>query len=143
MEYILMSIFGGGICDWQDISQTEYDWGDIIEQAKHTKGVEFLEDLNINDLYKAILDLALEELQEEITRYIKNNYSIEEKDVFDKLSKIDCTDTEQWDIWCNCLDTHLMFIGDSELAEVLSAHLQYNIDKISDKIGFTYINLNI
>lgn len=143
MEYILMSIFGGGMCDWQDIGQTEYDWDDIIEHAKYTKGVEFLEDLNINDLYGAILELALEELQEEITRYIKNNYSAEEKDIFDKLSQIDCTDTEQWEIWCNCLDTHLMFIGDSELAEVLSAHLQYNIDKISDKIGFTYINLNI
>lgn len=143
MEYILMSIFGGGTLDWQDIGQTEYDWDDIIEHAKYTKGVEFLEDLNINDLYGAILELALEELQEEITRYIKNNYSAEEKDIFDKLSQIDCTDTEQWEIWCNCLDTHLMFIGNSELAEVLSAHLQYNIDKISDKIGFTYINLNI
>lgn len=143
MEYILMSIFGGGTLDWQDIGQTEYDWDDIIEHAKYTKGVEFLEDLNINDLYGAILELALEELQEEITRYIKNNYSAEEKDIFDKLSRIDCTDTEQWEIWCNCLDTHLMFIGNSELAEVLSAHLQYNIDKISDKIGFTEINLNI
>jgi hypothetical protein len=143
MEYILMSIFGGGICDWQDIAETEYSWDDIFEQAKDTKGVELLEDLNINDLYGAVLELALQELQEEINRYIKNNYSEQEKDIFEKLKQIDCTDTEQWDIWCNCLDTHLSFVGDSELAEVLSAHLQYNIDKISDKIGFTYIDLNI
>lgn len=143
MEYILMSIFGGGICDWQDIAETEYDWDDIFEQAKDIKGVELLEDLNINDLYGAVLELALEELQEEINDYIKNNYSEEEKDIFDKLKEIDCTDTEQWEIWCNCLDTHLMFIGDEELAENLSNCLQQTIDKISDKIGFTYINLNI
>lgn len=143
MEYILMSIFGGGICDWQDIAETEYSWDDIFEQAKYECNTEDIENLDINDLYRAVLDLALEELQEEINDYIKNNYSEEEKDIFDKLKEIDCTDTEQWEIWCNCLDTHLMFIGNSELAEVLSAHLQYNIDKISDKIGFTYINLNI
>ena len=143
MEYILMSIFGGGTADWQDIGQTEYDWDDILEKAKDIDGVEYLENLNINDLYYAILELALQELQEEINRYIKNNYSEEEKEDFEKLKQIDCTDTEQWDIWCNCLDTHLSFVGDSELAEVLSAHLQYNIDKISDKIGFTYIDLNI
>ena len=143
MEYILMSIFGGGICDWQDIAETEYSWDDIFEQAKDIKGVELLEDLNINDLYGAVLELALEELQEEINDYIKNNYSEEEKDIFDKLKEIDCTDTEQWEIWCNCLDTHLMFIGDEELAIALSSCLQQTIDKISDKIGFTYINLNI
>ena len=143
MEYILMSIFGGGICDWQDIAETEYDWDDIFEQAKDTNGTEILEELDINDLYRAVLELALGELQEEINDYIKNNYSAEEKDIFDKLSQIDCTDTEQWEIWCNCLDTHLMFIGNSELAENLSNCLQQTIDKISDKIGFTYINLNI
>ena len=143
MEYILMSIFGGGMCDWQDIAETEYSWDDIFEQAKDTNGTEILEELDINDLYRAVLELALEELQEEINDYIKNNYSEEEKDIFDKLKQIDCTDTEQWDIWCNCLDTRLTFVGDRELAENLSNCLQQTIDKISDKIGFTYINLNI
>lgn len=75
MEYILMSIFGGGICDWQDIAKTEYDWDDIFTQAKYIRGTESLEDLDINDLYGAILELALEELQYEIDDYIKNNYS--------------------------------------------------------------------
>ena len=83
MEYILMSIFGGGICDWQDITKTEYNWDDIFEQAKDTNGTENLEELDINDLYRAVLELALEELQEEINDYIKNNYSEEEKDIFD------------------------------------------------------------
>lgn len=143
MEYILMSIFGGRICDWQDIAETEYEWNDIFAQAKNTKGVELLENLDINDLYRAILELALEELQYEIDDYIENNYSEQEKDIFDKLKQINCTDTEQWDIYCNCLDTHLIFLGDSELAENLSNCLQQTIDEISDKIGFTYINLNI
>ena len=143
MEYILMSIFGGGTLDWQDIAQTEYDWDDIFEQAKDTNGTENLEELDINDLYRAVLELALEELQEEINDYIKNNYSEEEKEDFEKLKQIDCTDTEQWDIWCNCLDTRLTFVGDRELAENLSNCLQQTIDKISDKIGFTEINLNI
>ena len=143
MEYILMSIFGGGTLDWQDIAETEYDWDDIFEQAKDTNGTENLEELDINDLYRAVLELALEELQEEINDYIKNNYSEEEKEDFEKLKQIDCTDTEQWDIWCNCLDTGLTFVGDRELAENLSNCLQQTIDKISDKIGFTEINLNI
>lgn len=143
MEYILMSIFGGGILDWQDIAETEYDWDDIIEQAKYNVGTDYIDILTINDLYEAVLDLALEELQQEITYYIKNNYSSEEKDIFAKLSEIDCKDREQWQVWCNCLDTHLTFIGDEELAIALSSCLQQSIDKISDKIGFTYINLNI
>ena len=143
MEYILMSIFGGGTLDWQDIAETEYSWDDIFEQAKYECNTENIENLDINDLYRAVLDLALEELQEEINDYIKNNYSEEEKDIFDKLKQIDCTDTEQWDIWCNCLDTRLTFVGDRELAENLSNCLQQTIDKISDKIGFTEINLNI
>lgn len=143
MEYILMSIFGGGTLDWQDIAETEYDWDDIFEQAKDTNGTENLEELDINDLYRAVLELALEELQEEINDYIKNNYSEEEKDIFDKLKQIDCKNLWQWDIWCNCLDTRLTFVGDRELAENLSNCLQQTIDKISDKIGFTEIDLNI
>ena len=143
MEYILMSIFGGGICDWQDITKTEYNWDDIFEQAKDTNGTENLEELDINDLYRAVLELALEELQEEINDYIKNNYSEEEKDIFDELKQIDCKNLWQWDIWCNCLDTRLTFVGDRELAENLSNCLQQTIDKISDKIGFTEIDLNI
>ena len=143
MEYILMSIFGGGTLDWQDIAETEYSWDDIFEQAKDTNGTEILEELDINDLYRAVLELALEELQEEINDYIKNNYSEEEKDIFDKLKQIDCKNLWQWDIWCNCLDTRLTFVGDRELAENLSNCLQQTIDKISDKIGFTEIDLNI
>ena len=143
MEYILMSIFGGGICDWQDIAETEYSWDDIFEQAKYECNTENIENLDINDLYRAVLDLALEELQEEINDYIKNNYSEEEKDIFDKLKQIDCKNLWQWDIWCNSLDTRLTFVGDRELAENLSNCLQQTIDKISDKIGFTEINLNI
>ena len=143
MEYILMSIFGGGTLDWQDIAETKYDWDDIFEQAKDTNGTENLEELDINDLYRAVLELALEELQEEINDYIKNNYSEEEKDIFDKLKQIDCKNLWQWDIWCNCLDTRLTFVGDRELAENLSNCLQQTIDKISDKIGFTEIDLNI
>ena len=34
MEYILISLFGGGTADWQDISKTNYDWEDIFDRAK-------------------------------------------------------------------------------------------------------------
>lgn len=145
MEYILIELFGGGILDWEDIANTQYDWGDIIETAKYNNGEDNIELLNINDFYYAILELALEELQREISDYIKNNYSEKEKDVFEQLREIDCNinNVEQWDIFCNCLDTHITFVGNRELAENLSSCLQQTIDRISDKIGFTYINLDI
>lgn len=144
MEYVLIALFGGGTLDWEDITNTEYCWRDIIETAKYECGTD-IENLDINDFYYAILILALEELQQEINEYIENNYSEKEKDVFEKLKKIDCdiNNTEQWDIFCNCLDTHIIFVGDTEIAKALSSTLQEIVDRISDKIGFTYINLDI
>lgn len=147
VEYILMAMFGGGIADWQDIAQTEYDWEEIFDKAKELEYTHYIENLNINNLYCAILNLALEELQKEINNYIKEYENKElkdwEKEDLELLKQIDCTDNTQWQVWCNCLDTHLRFIGNEKIAEALYGNLEFKINRISDKIGFAYVDLGI
>lgn len=136
MEYILMSLFGGGICDWQDIAQTEYDWDEIFERARYRWGF----DITINCLYETILDMALDDLNDLIEDYIAKAETEEEKEIAEKLNKIVIED--DFDVWCNCLDTHCNFMGDTEIADIITDLFEDEIKEIDEKIGFTYIDFN-
>ena len=135
MEYILMSLFGGGICDWQDIAQTKYDWGEIFERAKERYGF----DVDINCLYETILNMALEDLNDLIEDYIAEANTEEEKTIAEQLEKVNIED--DFDIWCNYLDTHLNFMGNEEIGKIMQDTFADKIDEINNKIGFTYINI--
>lgn len=131
MENILISLFGGGILDWRDISQTNYDWEDIFDRAKNDFNFD---NADINTLYFVILEMALEELKDKM------------EEIADECSKEfqDCARNieEYFNIYTNCLDTHIRFNGSEELAEEIQEKLEDEIDDIDHNIGFTYINFN-
>lgn len=128
MEYILMALFGGGVADWKDIGATFYDWEDIFDKAKEEYDFE---NVNINTLYEIILRMALEKLQEEM-----ENISYECSEEFQECAK---NIEDYFDIYTNCLDTHIRFNGEEELAEEIQEKLEDEIDQINHDIAFTYI----
>lgn len=129
MENILISLFGGGILDWQDISKTEYEWGEIFERARIDFGMK---NIDINTLYQIILEIALEELA-----LAMQEYSGEKSEDFENCS-LDIY--SYFEIYTNYLDTRLYYIGeDEELAEEIQKKMRGKIEEIEDKIGFTYI----
>lgn len=132
MEWILMALFGGGTLDWQDIGQTEYDWEEIFERARMDFGME---NVNINTLYQIILEIALEELALAMCEY-KGETSEDFKNCSGDIYSY-------FDIWCNCLDTKLTYIGENELlGKEIQDKMADKIEEINDKIGFTYINFD-
>lgn len=141
MEYILINLFGGGTLDWEDIGQTEYDWADIIDIMK-TYISNDMGNWEINNFYWAVIYFGLIELNNTVDNFITENKN--NKDIQDDIELLQSLDIdEDFDIYCNCLDTHCTFIGDEELGEVLVKYFQDDIDKIDNSIGFTYIEMNL
>ena len=128
MVYILMALFGGGVADWEDIGATYYDWEDIFDKAKEEYDFE---NVNINTLYEIILRIALEKLQEEM-----ENVADECSEEFQDCAK---NIEDYFDIYTNCLDTHIRFNGEEELADEIQEKLEDEIDQINHDIGFAYI----
>lgn len=134
VENILISMFGGGTADWNDIAQTEYDWQEILSVAEDMS----YKSLQINDLYYAILTMARDELLDSIEEYVENANTKEEIVLAKQLEKISIDD---FDLWANCLDTRIAFIGTDDQAEIIKDLFETKIDEINDKIGFTYIRM--
>lgn len=129
MENILISLFGGGILDWQDISKTQYKWEEIFERARIDFGMK---NIDINTLYQIILEIALEELA-----LAMQEYSGEKSEDFENCS-LDIY--SYFEICTNYLNTSLYYIGeDEELAEEIQKKMRGKIEEIEDRIGFTYI----
>ena len=128
MEYILMAVFGGGVADWNDIASTYYDWEDIFDRAKSDYDFENVE---INTLYSIVLEIALDKLQEEMQNYVG-----ETSEEFQDCAK---NIKDYFEIFANCLDTHLWFRGSEELGEEIQEKLEEEIDQINHDIAFTYI----
>lgn len=117
MEYILINLFGGGTLDWEDIGQTEYDWADIIDIMK-TYISNDMENWEINNFYWAVIYFGLIELNNTVDNFITENKN--NKDIQDDIELLQSLDIdEDFDIYCNCLDTHCTFIGDEELERFL------------------------
>ena len=133
MEEILMATYGGGIADWNDIAQTKYNWSEILERAKNRY---YGEEIDINDLYETILNMAIEEFNDIVEEYKMNKDN--DIDYIGQLEEINVLNS--FDIWCNCLDTRIKFIGDKQDIELLQGLFEKEIEKINEKIGFTYID---
>ena len=128
MEYILISLFGGGTADWQHISQTNYDWEDIFDRAKENYNFD---NIDMCQLYETILEMALEELQEKMQE-IAEDCSEE----FQECAE-DILDNFEFNI--NFLYTGLYFCGSEELAEEIQEKLEDELNDINYKIGFADI----
>ena len=143
IESILMALFGGGTADWSDIANTEYNWEDIFELLKEKYGS--LDNVDINNIYTTIMEMGQIDFMAMIDEYIKENKDNKDKEVkriVEKLSYFDFQDEKNWTIYANCLDSHLyLYVDDTEIYDILNDYLEDEIEKINDKIGFTYINI--
>ena len=143
IESILMALFGGGYGDWNDIANTEYDWENIFELLKEKYGS--LDNVDINNIYTTIMEMGQIDFMAMIDEYIKENKDNKDKEVkriVEKLSYFDFQDEKNWTIYANCLDSHLyLYVDDTEIYDILNDYLEDEIEKINDKIGFTYINI--
>ena len=143
IESILMALFGGGYGDWNDIANTEYDWENIFELLKEKYGS--LDNVDINNIYTTIMEMGQTDFITMIDEYIeknKDNTNKEVKRIVEKLSYFDFQDEKNWTIYANCLDSHLyLYVDDTEIYDILNDYLEDEIEKINDKIGFTYIDI--
>lgn len=143
IESILMALFGGGYGDWNDIANTEYDWENIFELLKEKYGS--LDNIDINNIYTTIMEMGQIDFMAMIDEYIKENKDNKDKEVkriVEKLSYFDFQDEKNWTIYANCLDSHLyLYVDDTEIYDILNDYLEDEIEKINDKIGFTYIDI--
>lgn len=137
MEYILIELFGGGSADWYDIADTDYLWCDIFETAKNFKDTYDIEDLSINDLYFAICYMGVNELLDAIEKYCNSANTKEEIALAKQIEDISMEDFE---IYVNCLDTHIRYVGEN--GEIIQEIFYNEINNINHRIGFTYINFN-
>lgn len=143
MELILIALFGGGYRDWNDIANTEYDWEDIFKELK----IEFrdLERVDINDIYTIIMGKGKWDFIKMVNDFIIENKNTEDKDLkqaIEKLKDFDFDNDEIWFIYANYLDSHIYLkIEDTEIIDILNNYLEDEIEKINNKIGFTYINI--
>ena len=129
-EYILRSFFSGGSLDWSMVAKTNYEWTDIVEHL-HYNFIDTMVD--INDIIWAIFDMAiidLYKLAEEKRKELKHN------DFYKIL--IDNFET-YFDIYTNCIDSHLMFIGTETEKLMFKQMFSTEIEIINNKIGFTEI----
>lgn len=142
IESILMALFGGGCIDWDNLAETDYDWDNIFELLKERYGS--LEDVEINDIYETILNMGKANFISMINKFIKDNKDSNNENVkriVSKLQDFDFEDEENsWYIMANCLDSHIqLLVDDTELYDILNDYFADEIEKINDKIGFTYI----
>lgn len=133
MERILMALFGGGTLDWKDISRTNYDWDEIFSRLKDEYGYDF-KNVDINTIYREILEMALEDIEE-----MFENCSDEK---FKHYLECNVKVREDFDIYTNCLDTHIIWVGDQYIGEKISEFFKEEIEEINNKIGFTYIDFD-
>ena len=143
IESILMALFGGGYGDWNDIANTEYDWENIFELLKEKYGS--LDNVDINNIYTTIMEMGQIDFMAMIDEYIKENKDNKDKEVkrmVEKLSYFDFQDEKNWTIYANCLDSHIyLYVDDTEIYDILNDYLEDEIEKINDKIGLTYIDI--
>ena len=128
MEYILMALFDGGTLEWQGIGKSEYEWEEIFVRAK----IDFdFKEIDINTLYQIILEIAIEELAMAMQNYEGETSEEFKNCAYDIYS--------YFEIYCNCIDTHLNYIDTEKLGKEIQEKMADKIDEINEKIGFTYI----
>ena len=135
MEKILIALFGGGTLDWEDISRTNYDWGKIFSRLKDEYGYgNDFRNVDINTIYREILEMALEDIEE-----MFENCSDEK---FKHYLECNVKVQEDFEIYANCLNSYLIWMGDQYIGEKISEFFKDEIEEINNKIGFTYIDFD-
>lgn len=118
MEDLLTAILDCGYADLQMLFDSKYDMYDIVEYAKDN--LDFGNNLDINILIQAIIEMALGEIQD----------YIDEKDLEVRL--------EIWDdidIFSNYIDTHVYIYEDK--IDAYKRYVPEIFDMFEEKTGLT------
>ena len=136
-HFIVDLLEGNGYLDLEELQKTTYDMNDLVDYVIDYFGED---ELCIESLQMAVLNMAKEELIQEIAKFMQKNADMTE--IIEKISEIgfDCDDL--YELYANGLDNKFtLIVGDDETIEFIKTYLGNIIDEISKHIGFTSIEL--
>lgn len=155
---ILITLFGGGIADYDMLDKCNYEFEDILYYVKHFTSIE---DMDFNDILLGAIDLYRGNLEKAIDKrktkiqdniqYLKNKISccaydkydeMQLQDYYDDLKKIDeLYPFEDIEYNTNYLDTSMWFVDDDK-KEIYTKLLADEINEENEKIGFCELDLD-
>lgn len=155
---ILMTLFGGGIADYDMLEKCEYDFEDILSYIDSFCSREEMDFnsilLGAIDLYRSNLENAIENKKaemEENLKYLENRLDyvaygktdLMEIEVaradLEKIEKLYPFDDIEYNT--NYLDTQI-WVADDEIKAIYKEFLSKEVDKENEKIGFCELDLD-
>lgn len=157
-EDILMTLFGGGIADYDMLEKCEYDFEDILSYIDSFCSREEMDFnsilLGAIDLYRSNLEKAIENKKRELEdnwKYLENELEIcgygkreimeieSVKADLEKLEKLYPFDDIEYNT--NYLDTQI-WVADDEIKAIYKEFLSKEVDEENEKIGFCELDLD-
>lgn len=157
---ILITLFGGGIADYDMLDSCNYEFEDILG---HIRSFTTIDDMDFNDILLGAIDEYRSNLQKAIDDKIKEvefdlngleDYADEyngdiDKEYTNRIVELrkELEDLRYLDTWedieynTNCLDTDIWF-KDDETKEIYSKYLEDEIKAENKKIGFVELDLD-
>ena len=155
---ILMTLFGGGIADYDMLEKCEYDFEDILSYIDSFCSREEMDFnsilLGAIDLYRSNLENAIENKKaemEENLKYLENRLDyvaygktdlmeieIARADL-EKIEKLYPFDDIEYNT--NYLDTQI-WVADDEIKAIYKEFLSKEVDEENEKIGFCELDLD-
>jgi len=157
-ESILITLFGGGIADYDMLEQCNYDFEDILNIIK---GFTSIEEMSFNDILMGAIDLyrgnieniiqdRIEQLKQDID-YLERRLEFVaygKSDLYEiEVKKQELKDIEYLDTYndieynTNYLDTNIWF-RDDETKEIYKKYFENEIKEENNKIGFVELDLD-
>lgn len=155
---ILMTLFGGGIADYDMLEKCEYDFEDILSYIDSFYSREEMDFnailLGAIDLYRSNLEKAIENKKRELEdnwKYLENELEIcgygkreimeieSVKADLEKLEKLYPFDDIEYNT--NYLDTQI-WVADDEIKAIYKEFLSKEVDEENEKIGFCELDLD-
>ena len=157
-EEILMSLFGGGILDYEMLEKCNYNFEDILDYIKNFTTIDEMEFndilLGAIDLYRSNLEKVIEDKKIEMAdnlKYLEHKldycgYGKKElmeieiaKEDLNKIESLYPFDDIEYNT--NYLDTQI-WVEDDDIREIYKEFLSKEIDEENEKIGFVELDLD-
>lgn len=155
---ILITLFGGGIADYDMLDKCNYEFEDIL---RHIDSFTTREDMDFNDIligaideYRSNLEKAIENKKKELEdnwKYLENELEVcgygkreimeieSVKADLEKLEQLYPFDDIEYNT--NYLDTQI-WVADDDKKAIYKEFLSKEIDKENEKIGFVELDLD-
>ena len=157
-DEILMTLFGGGIADYDMLEKCNYSFEDIL---KNIDMFTTRDDMDFNDIligaideYRSNLNNAIENRKKEIEeniKYLENKMSCCAFDKYDEIQLNDYYEDlknieelypfDDIEHNCNYLDTQI-WVLDDEIRAIYKKLLADEVEEENEKIGFVKLDLD-